>query len=621
MSSGCSASRTRSSLRAALLTALCASLLAVPDPAARAHTRQGPQGGAPGLTQEVLFKASRDEGYSCFRIPAVVRTVKGDLLAFAEGRVHDCGDAGDIDIVVKRSSDGGRTWGPLRVASDGGGDTHGNPAPVVDRRTGRILLAQTFNPGRTDGKNCDSPCDRTPHLQYSDDDGESWSKPEDLSAQLRSGEWNSWYATGPGHGIQLRHGLHAGRIVLGVNGETWRDGRNTENHAALAVSDDGGRSWRRGATDSRPHSPDGVFRQKPQELTLHERRDGTVLAGARETEGTDLGHRTAAVAAAGGDLFTAPFSSLPDLYAPQVQGSVLPFGDRLLLSAPADPDRRRTMTIRSSYDDGRTWEGVDRGRTVTTDWSGYSDMVRASALSVGLIYEGGAADARDEIRFALFTEDWLGARRGADPTTEDRAPGAGDAAVLGGAQPVAGHDGGALAFDGRDDAVRLPFRPQLPLNERDFTASLWFRCTDGQPETGEQPLLWMGGVGASQPQVRIVADAANGRVTGAVTARQVPAPSATAQVSTQGAYDDGRWHHAELRRGDGQLRLSVDRESVSAQDVPGSVSVGSPFGVHLGQRLDSRAHFTGALDDVRVSAGDGSLLDLPLDGVRAPAKR
>ncbi|WP_235981219.1 sialidase family protein, partial [Streptomyces albidus (ex Kaewkla and Franco 2022)] len=451
--------------------------------------------GDTGFTQQVLFRASQEQGYSCFRIPAVVRTAKGTLLAFAEGRVRDCGDAGDIDVVVKRSTDGGRTWGPLQVVTRGGGDTHGNPVPVVDRRTGRILLTETFNAGRTDGKSCESPCERKPHLQYSDDDGLSWSPPRDLSAQLRPAGWNSWYATGPGHGLQLSRGPHAGRLVLGVNAESWREGRNTRNHAALVLSDDGGRNWRLGAVDSYPYATEGTYRQKPQELTLHERRDGTVLVSARETEGTDLGHRDAAVSGDGGESFRGPFRTLPGLYTPQVQGSVLRLGetDRVLLSAPADPDRRRTMAIRSSYDEGRTWEGVDRGRTVTTDWSGYSDLVQATGGHVGLLYEGGAADARDEIRFARFTEDWLGARRGPDPSTADHAPGARDASVLGGPQQVGGRHGRALAFDGLDDAVRLPFRRGLPLGERDFTARLWFRYT---ADEGEQPLLWMGGVRA-----------------------------------------------------------------------------------------------------------------------------
>lgn len=164
----------------------------------------------PPFEQQVLFKASQDPGYACYRIPAVVKTKQGTLLAFAEGRTNDCSDAGDIDIVVKRSEDGGRTWSPLQVVNEGAGDTHGNPAPVVDLRTGRILLAETYNTGRTDGKNCDVPCDRTPHLQYSDDDGRTWSAPRDLSDEILPKDWNSWYATGPVHGIQLTQGRHRG---------------------------------------------------------------------------------------------------------------------------------------------------------------------------------------------------------------------------------------------------------------------------------------------------------------------------------------------------------------------------------------------------------------------------
>ncbi|MET7701223.1 sialidase family protein, partial [Streptomyces sp. NPDC005485] len=401
--------RLRSLLTAGLTTA---ALLALPSPAS------AQQASAAGeFEQQVLFKASQDPGYACFRIPAVVKSADGTLLAFSEGRVDNCGDAGDIDIVLKRSEDGGRTWGPLQVVNEGAGDTHGNPAPVVDRRTGRILLAETYNTGRTDSASCSTPCDRTPHLQYSDDDGQTWSRPRDLSDEILPPDWNSWYATGPVHGIQLTRGRHAGRLVFGVNTETWNGSRVTANHAALITSDDGGDHWDIGATDSWPIADDGTFRQKPSEVTLTERTDGSVLVSGREQDGTDLGHRTQAVSRDGGDSFVAPFRDLPDLYAPQVQGSSLRLGDRILLSCPGDPDRRRTMMIRSSYDGGRTWDSVDRGTVVTTDWSGYSDMVRADGDTVGLMYEGGAVDARDEIRFARFTEDWLKPRRGPDPTT------------------------------------------------------------------------------------------------------------------------------------------------------------------------------------------------------------
>ncbi|MEU0724569.1 sialidase family protein [Streptomyces sp. NPDC006140] len=617
-------SSLRTRLRSTLTAALAAAALLAPT--GPAHAR--PTTALPEFEQQVLFKASQDPGYACFRIPAIVRTTSGTLLAFAEGRVLNCGDAADIDIVLKRSTDGGRTWGPLQVVNEGAGDTHGNPAPLVDRRTGRILLAETYNTGRTDAGNCQIPCDRTPHLQYSDDDGRTWSRPRDLSDQILPDHWNSWYATGPVHGIQLTRGEHAGRLVFGVNTETWNGSRVSANHAALIVSDDGGDSWRVGATDTWPIAQDGTFRQKPSEVTLTERADGALLVSGREQDGTDLGHRAQTFSLDGGDSFATPFRALPDLYTPQVQGATLRLGDRMLLSAPADPDRRRTMMVRSSYDGGRTWESVDRGTVVTTDWSGYSDMAAVDGSTVGLLYEGGAVDARDEIRFARFTEDWLKPRRGADPTTRDAAAGAKPAAVLGGAGRTAGVRGSALSFDGTDDAVRLPYRSGLPLGEGDFTASLFFRYT---ATAGEQPFLWMGGIGSTQPQIWLRGEPASDRVRALITTRSGAATVRNASVSAAGAHNDGRWHHLALRRGGGTLTLFLDGKALTTADVPGSVSRNSPFGVHIGQRMDSRAYLTGAIDDVRVwnralsdkelasgasgAAARGTVLWLPMDQV------
>ncbi|MEV5594520.1 exo-alpha-sialidase [Streptomyces sp. NPDC052496] len=597
-------------------------------PVATAQARPAPPGAAPapGFEQQVLFKGAQEHGYACFRIPAIVRSTAGTLLAFAEGRVRDCGDAGDIDLVLKRSTDGGRTWGPLQVVNEGGGDTHGNPAPVVDRATGRVLLAETYNKGRPDAGACDVPCDRTPHLQYSDDDGATWSAPRDLTAELRPAGWNSWYATGPVHGIQLARGRHAGRLVFTVNAESYAGGRITANHAALMLSDDGGDNWRVGAVDSYPTAADGTFRQKPSEMSLLERSDGSVYVNGREQDGTDLGHRTAAVSHDGGESFARPFRALPDLYAPMVQGSVLRLPRRspgspvrTLFAAPADPDRRRTMTLRSSYDEGRTWEGVDRGARVTTDWSGYSDLVSVAPGLTGLLYEGGAVDARDEIRFARFTDGWLGPRRAPDPTTPDRARHARPALVLGGARTVPGRFGDGLAFDGRDDAVRLPFRRSLPLGDGDFTCSLWFRH---RATTGEQPFLWMGGVGSRSPQVALRGDPARNRVSASVTAVDGARPPATAEAATTTAYNDGAWHHLALRRADGRLTLTVDgAETRTVPDVPGSVSRNSVFGVHAGQKVDSRSQLSGDLDEVRVygrALSDGELDRVREDNARVP---
>ncbi len=510
-----------------------------------------------GIEQQVLFKAPDDGDYVCFRIPAI---------------------------------------------DEGRGDTHGNPAPIVDRETGRVLLASTYNAGRGDAGNCQVPCDRRPHLQHSDDDGATWSTPRDLSGEIRDPRWDAWYATGPVHGIQLTRGKHAGRLVFGINAESYGTDRITENHAALVLSDDGGDSWRIGARDTWPLAPDGTFRQKPSELTLVERVDGGIHVNGREQDGKDIGHRDAAGSRDGGESFQAPFRALPDLYTPMVQGAVvrLPSAGRrghgrLLLSAPADPDRRRTMMIRSSYDEGRTWESVNRGAVVTTDC--YSDLVALSNGQVGLLYEGGAVDARDEIRFARLTEDWLGPRRGPDPTTPDGGSGARPAAVLGGARTGEGRFGRAVEFDGVNDAVRLPFRETLPLGERDFTVSLWFRY---DATGGEQPILWMGGVGNKSPQVAVRGEPGSDRITASILTVEGAAPPATTTVRAPGAYNDGRWHHLALRRGAGALTLFVDGTPTSVRAPAGSVSRNSVFGVHVGQKVDSRSHLTGALDEVLV---------------------
>ncbi|RBM06893.1 sialidase family protein [Streptomyces sp. PT12] len=599
-------------------------------------------GAVAGPEQQVLFSAADDDGYACFRIPAIVRTTDDTLLAFAEGRREHCGDAGDIDIVLRRSDDDGRTWGPVELVDEGGGETHGNPAPMVDAETGRILLASTRNADAGTG-NCPAPCERVPFLSVSDDDGVTWSKPRDLGAELRPDGWNSWYATGPLHGVQLASKPYEGRLVFSVNAESWADGRITENHAALALSDDGGATWRLGAVDSWPIAADGTYRQRPSEMAVAELGDGSVYVNTREQDGTDLGHRDHAVSRDGGESFEAPFEAIPDLYTPQVQGSLLRLRgteddgyDRLLLAAPADPDRRRTMMIRSSWDEGRTWDATDRGAVLTTDWAGYSDMAETADGAVALLYEAGAVDARDEIRFARVSEEWLGPRRAPDPVTPDGAPGAPPAPVLGGAAPVAGRFGNGLAFDGVDTAVRLPFRTSLPLGDDDFTVSLWFRYEAG---SGEHPFLWMGGVGDA-PQVWVRGEPERGRVRALLTAVEGGNAPANAEVVTEGAFNDGAWHHLALTRSGGLLSLAVDGgAAVTAPDVPGTVSRSSTFGVHLGQRPDNALRLVGALDEARVwrralapdeltalresnatppGTDDAAVLRLPLDAVDEP---
>ena len=154
-----------------------------------------------------------DAGFGCYRIPAIVKTKAGTLLAFAEARRAWCADSQEIDLVMRRSEDDGRTWSATQTVLSGTDTdpnavaTRGNPAPIVDYETGRIVLLSTMDPGTTSRP-------RTPYVQFSDDDGKTWSKAKNIGDQIDDPAWG-WYATGPVHGIQLTRGAHAGRLVAG----------------------------------------------------------------------------------------------------------------------------------------------------------------------------------------------------------------------------------------------------------------------------------------------------------------------------------------------------------------------------------------------------------------------
>ena len=195
-------------------------------------------------------------GYHTYRVPSVIVTKKGTLLAFCEARKHHRSDDGDIDLVVRRSFDGSNTWEPMRIVWDDGDNTCGNACPVVDENSGTIWLAMTWNRSE-DTEDLiiagESKHPRRPYLCYSNDDGRTWSSPADLSETCRNPEWG-WYATGPGVAIQLKRGKNKGRLVVPAShsSRVYTEvidifGRkvNAGYGSHVIYSDDRGKTWRR----------------------------------------------------------------------------------------------------------------------------------------------------------------------------------------------------------------------------------------------------------------------------------------------------------------------------------------------------------------------------------------
>lgn len=337
-----------------------------------------------------LYKAG-DNGYKCFRIPAIVTTTKGTLLAFAEARKNHCGDADDIDLVVRRSQDGGQTWSPMQVIWDDGGNTCGNPAPIVDERTGRILLLSTWNLG-TDHEsqiiNQTSKDTRRIFILHSDDDGNNWSKAREITKDVKQPDW-TWYATGPCNGIQIRKGPHAGRLIM-PSDHIEAGSKKYYSHAIY--SDDGGDNWKLGGSTPT---------DQVNECTVAEVSKGNLLLNMRNYN--QVRFRQTSLSADGGQTWSAlrQDTALPE---PVCQASLIRLWDAgrkpvLAFSNPASQKGRVNMTVRWSFDGGISWPV---SKVVHPGPAAYSNLVELPGRKLGLFFEGGQKSAYDGIAWTML---------------------------------------------------------------------------------------------------------------------------------------------------------------------------------------------------------------------------
>ncbi|SIO60382.1 sialidase-1 [Singulisphaera sp. GP187] len=351
------------------------------------------QGQRDGLAQFDVFVAGED-GYKSFRIPSLLVTPHGTVLAFCEGRKQSSGDSGDIDLVQRRSNDGGITWGPLQVIADDGPNTLGNPCPVVDRATGTIWMLMTRNHGQDkepqilDGTSRET---RSVWVMKSTHEGLTWSPRVEITKQVKLPDW-TWYATGPGVSIQLE----SGRMVVPCD-HFLAKSKISRSH--VIYSDDHGATWKLG----------GVAGERINECQVVELSNRTLLLNMRNHPPKQGQGRAIATSRDGGLTWTPPTID-PILVEPACQASLIALKDeqgrasnRLLFSNPASA-KRELMTVRLSEDGGRTWP---RHKTLHAGPSAYSCLASLAGRSVGCLYERGERGPYERITLARFDLEGL----------------------------------------------------------------------------------------------------------------------------------------------------------------------------------------------------------------------
>jgi len=366
---------------------------------------ENPSVAAPASTEkhapvETDVFVSVADSYHTFRIPSLLVAKDGTLLAFAEGRKTGRSDTGDIDLVSRRSKDGGRTWSPLEVVVDDLQNTVGNPCPVLDRQTGVIWLLLTRNLGQDKQKEImagKSTGTRTVLAMSSSDHGATWTKPVDITPAVKEPGWG-WYATGPGVGIQLS----SGRLLIPCDHSVVP---SAKLYSHVIYSDDHGKTWRLG----------GSLPEDTDECQAVELADRTLLLNMRSFHGRN--QRAISLSSDNG-MTWGDLRFDPQLIEPVCQGSLLRLSladksdpkskNRLIFSNPADK-KRRNMTIRVSEDEGRSWPIA---RQLHAGSSAYSCLAVLSDDLIGCLYE---RDDYKQITFARCSLDWLLAGRDTGP--------------------------------------------------------------------------------------------------------------------------------------------------------------------------------------------------------------
>lgn len=360
--------------------------------------------GADPETTDVFLP--KTDGFESIRIPAVVVSKQGTVLAFAEGRAADA-DQAKNKIILKRSTDSGKTWSKVAVIAEDGDKALNNPCAVVERASGLVLLMYQSYPAGVSERSGDIQPGYDGELVVrnwiitSDDDGRSWSKPQDITKETKREKVVTTLASGPGIGIQLRHGKHAGRLLFPFN-----EGPFGRWNIYAAYSDDKGKTWQMGdvAPGGLIDDGNGKTTSTVNEAQFVELEDGSVRFNVRRWAGKAV--RKTSVSEDGGATWSK-VEDVPDLADPGCMASVLRYTDpadgqksRILFSGPQST-QRENGTVFLSYDEGKSWPVK---QVLCKDGFAYSCLTVLPDDTIGCLYE---AEGTSKVVFTRFTLDWL----------------------------------------------------------------------------------------------------------------------------------------------------------------------------------------------------------------------
>jgi sialidase-1 len=333
------------------------------------------------LVFEDLFNAEAKENIACYRIPSLLTAPNGDLIAAIDERVPSCADlrgSKDINIVLRRSTDNGKTWSEIETVVDfPEGESASDPSMIVDEETDEIFMFYNF-----------MDLDNEANIYYlhvvsSKDNGKTWTEPRDITAEIAKDEWHKDFKfITSGRGTQTSSGRLLHTLV------------NLDNGLHLFGSDDHGESWFLIDTPIQPADESKVI----------ELADGRYMINARVNTGE--GHRYVHISDDKGESWeTRPETKLTD---PGNNASIIRYTrdgenekDILLFSNSNDAEERKNLSVRISYDEGETWS---EGKTIYPGSAAYSDLTVLENGDIGVFFE---ADGYSRNLFTSFSLEWL----------------------------------------------------------------------------------------------------------------------------------------------------------------------------------------------------------------------